>query len=182
MSQSGIASRYVKPILEIAIEKNQLEQVKSDMNNFQNVCKQNPDFLAMLKSPVISHLKKDQILKQIFKGKVTDITLSLFSIITRKNRELILPFVADEFIKQYNLKMGIVNATVTTAVPLSKNLVADFEKTVNKITGKKPVLKEEVDSEIIGGYILKLDDLQLDESMSGQLKSLKLNFSRESKN
>ena len=142
MSIARIASRYAKPVLELAEEKGILEQVKGDMAVFQQICKSNPDFLSMLKSPVISHLKKDQILKAIFTGKVTELTLTALSLITRKNREFYLPYVADEFMKLYNKKMGLVPATVVTSFPISKTLRADFEKTVQSISNKKPLLEE----------------------------------------
>ncbi len=178
MSTSRIALRYAKPLLELAVEKKVLDEVKKDMDGFSTVCSENRSFVAMLESPIIAHLKKAEILEKIFKGKVHELTLSVFAIIARKNREAILPHVARQFSKLYNEKMGFQEAKVTTTFPLDKELRSKIEKIISDVTGKKPLLTEKVDPEIVGGYVLELGDRQIDESVYGQLKELSLRFKR----
>lgn len=178
MSEGRIAVRYATPILELAEEKNVLESVKQDMESFLNVCKESRDFSLMLKSPIITHLKKADILRKVFTGKVNELTLQAFDIITRKSRESLLERIAEEFLHLYNIKKGMTEVSVTTSIKLDADLKKAFEKLSKEITGKEPILKEKVDPEIVGGYILRLGDRQLDESISGQLKDLKLKFSK----
>ena len=75
--------------------------------------------------------------------------------------------------------MGFQEATVTTPIAIDDKERKAFEKLVADITGKKPLLSEKVDPELIGGYRLSLGDRQIDESISGQLKDLKLKFQKE---
>lgn len=178
MSVSRIAKRYAKPILDLAIEQKQLDQVKADMELFTGLCNDNKDLVNLLKSPIIAHLKKAEILKAIFKGKMTDLTLKSFDIITRKNRESVLPEIAKEFLTMYNLKMGFQIASVTTTFALDAKLRKSFESVVAEVTGKTTVLEETVDTSLIGGYTLKLGDRQIDESVSGKLKDLRLKFEK----
>ncbi len=178
MSEGRIAVRYATPILELAEEKNVLESVKQDMESFLNVCKESRDFSLMLKSPIITHLKKADILRKVFTGKVNELTLQAFDIITRKSRESLLERIAEEFLHLYNIKKGMTEVSVTTSIKLDADMKKAFEKLSKEITGKEPILKEKVDPEIVGGYILRLGDRQLDESISGQLKDLKLKFSK----
>ncbi len=179
MSLSRIAKRYAKPLLELAEERKLMEEVRKDMENFTAICEENRSFVNMLNSPIITHLRKAEILNTIFKGKVNDLTLSVFSIITRKNREMVLPYVSKEFISLYNEKMGIQEATITTTFPLDSKMRSQVVDMVEKVTGKKSVLEEKVDPEIIGGYLLELGDTQIDESISSQLKELKIKFKKE---
>ena len=179
MSITRIAVRYAKPLLELAEERKSLEAVRADMLGFAELCKTNRDFALMLKSPIIPHLKKAQILKAIFDTKVDALTSTFFDIVVRKNREKFLPEIAKEFNTLYNEKMGFQEATVTTPIALDDKERKSFEKLVNDITGKKPLLTEKVDPELIGGYKLSLGDRQIDESISGQLKDLKLRFQKE---
>ncbi len=174
MSASRIASRYAKPIIELAEEKNVLDDVKEDMTGFAAICKESKDFLLMLKSPIIPHLRKAEILKKAFKGKMNDLTLQAFDLITRKNRESILGDVAEEFLHMYNIRKGLQAVTVTSSIKLSDDQRKEFEKLAKKITGKKPIVEEVIDPEIIGGYLLKVEDKQIDQSVSGQLKNIKL--------
>lgn len=179
MSISRIAIRYSKPLFELAKDQGSLEAVKADMVGFSNLCKANRDFVLMLKSPIISNFKKAEILKMIFDGKVEKLTSSFLEIVTRKNRERYLPEIADEFVVLYNKVMGFQDATVTTSVTLDASMRKSFEKLVADITGKKPLLTEKIDPSLVGGYVLNLGDQQIDESISGHLKDLKLKFQKE---
>lgn len=173
MSQKRAASRYAKSLIGLADEKGVLEEVNQDMRLFNEVCEQNHDFMLMLKNPVIKHDKKRQILQEIFSNKVHDLTSAIFDIITRKNREPILPAIAKEFILLYNAKKGVQVATLTTAVPVSDDLREKVREMVLKIGGRKSVeLKEIVDPDLIGGYILKVGDKQIDDSLQSKLNKL----------
>lgn len=176
MSVSRIASRYAKPILELAEEKKVLEEVMEDMANFVSLCNENRAFFLTLGSPIIPHLRKAEILNKIFKGKVNDMTLQAFNLVTRKNRADLLKNVAEEFINQYNDKKGLQEVSVTSSIKLTSKQLKGLEKIASDMTGKKPVVTEYVDPEVIGGYILKIGDRQIDQSISGQLKDIKLKF------
>lgn len=179
MSVGRIAVRYATPILQLAEEKKVLDSVKSDMESFIKVCEESKDFALMLKSPIIPHLKKAEILRKVFTGKVNELTLQAFDLLTRKKRENVLESVAREFIHLYNAEKGLSEVTVTTSIKLDADMRKAFEKLAKEITGNEPILTEKIDPEIVGGYILKLGDRQLDDSVSGQLKELKLKFSKK---
>jgi F-type H+-transporting ATPase subunit delta len=173
MSEFRIATRYAKSLLELAEEKGVLDKVNEDMITFDHLCKANRDFALMLKNPIIQHHRKLAILKKIFAGKVHDLTLSIFDIITRKNREFILPMLASEFTHLYNVRKGISEATVTTNFALTPELRKEFMRLLKEITKKEIELTEKVDKEMLGGYIIKVGDLQLDDSVDSRLKDLK---------
>lgn len=181
MSESRIAKRYATPLLELADKKKSVDIVKSDMEQFLTVCQGNPAFLNMLNSPVIPHLKKGEILLKIFEGNVSEISLALFRLIVIKNREKLLPQIAREYIKVFNESQGFQSAHVTTAVALTPTLRTSVEELVKKISGKKPLLTAQVKKNIVGGYILTMDDSQIDQSVRGALNKLKLIFDQESK-
>ncbi|MFY0650490.1 MAG: ATP synthase F1 subunit delta [Cyclobacteriaceae bacterium] len=178
MSVTRIASRYAKPLLELANEKGSLEAVAKDMNEFIALCQENRDFVLMLKNPIISHLTKLSILKKIYTGKVNELTLSIFEILSKKNREMYLPEIAKEFHRQYNVFKYITEASITTVVPLTAELRKEVNTLVKKVTGQEVELTEKVDPEIIGGFVLKVGDRQIDDSISSKLNELKLKFSQ----
>jgi F-type H+-transporting ATPase subunit delta len=179
MADSRAASRYVKSLLGLAVEKNVLDAVHRDMLLFSQAIKGSRQLEVLLLSPVIRHDKKLVILKKIFSGKVNALTLSFFEIITRKNREPILVDIARQFHNVYNEFMGIGKAEVVTTVPLSAELRAEFEKLVKHYDGKKQVeLVEKVDPSLIGGFILNVGDRQVDASIRTKLKTLKRKFSQ----
>ena len=179
MADSRASSRYVKSLLGLAVEKNALENVHEDMLLFSRTVDANRAFRTMLMSPVIKHDTKRTILEKLFKGKVHNLTLSFFDILTRKNREPLLQEIARGFHNAYNEYKGISKATVTTAVPLDSKLRSEFERLVKKYSELKQVeLIEKVDKDMIGGFILKIGDRQIDASLKNKLKALKVQFSQ----
>ena len=179
MADLRVASRYVKSLLGLAVERDALEKVHMDMILFSKVCDENRAFTLMLRNPIIKHDKKRDILEEIFKGKVHNLTFAIFDIITRKNREPLLPAIAKEFHVAYNNYKEIGGATVTTAVPLDKKLREEIEQIVKKLSDKKQVeIEEKIDPEMIGGFVLNVGDRQVDASIKNKLKALKLKFSQ----
>jgi F-type H+-transporting ATPase subunit delta len=179
MSEFRVSSRYAKSLLELSIEKNVLEPVQKDMLLLSSVIASNSDFAQVLKSPIIKSDKKSKVLKAIFGGKSQEMTLAFYDILARKNRADLLIDIAREFQKQYNQYKGIQVAEVTTTFPLTDDLRKQFTASVKEISGKEHVqLVEKVDANIIGGFILKINDRQLDQSLSSKLRNLRLQFSQ----
>ena len=167
------AGRYAKSLLGLAQEQKVLDAVHDDMVLFSKTCEENRGFKVVLENPIVNHSKKLDILDGIFKGKVNDLTIAIFNIITRKNRESILYAISKEFHLQYNILKGVGQASIVTSVALDKKQLAAFEKLVTDATGKKVELAEKVNEELIGGFVLNVGDKQVDASVKSQL--LKLN-------
>ncbi|WP_181306695.1 ATP synthase F1 subunit delta [Rufibacter sp. XAAS-G3-1] len=177
MSDERVASRYAKSLLELSQEQGSLEKVYADMLSFTKTLNENRDLSLVLRNPIIKHDKKLSIITAVFGANMTELTMAFFKIVTRKNREAILESVAREFVNQYNLISGIQKAAVTTAVPLTPDLRATFQQMVVERTGGMKVeLKEVVDPAVIGGYLLRIGDQQVDNTVKTKVQRLKNNF------
>jgi F-type H+-transporting ATPase subunit delta len=176
MSEFRVSSKYASSLLQVAVKKNILDDVYKDIKLLGNLCKDN-NFLLMLRNPFISYYKKKKILHNIFKGKVNDLMLSFFNLLVLRGREVFIPSIVETFLVKYNEHCNIKNAKVTTTFNLSKNLRSDFINLVKKITlCNKVNLIESVDTSLIGGYILSVDDKKIDESIKSNLNLLRLSF------
>jgi F-type H+-transporting ATPase subunit delta len=177
MADTRVASRYVKSLLSLAVEQGVLDAVHTDMQFFDKVCHSNRDFVLMLKSPIIRHEKKKEILNKLFSGRVHPLTMSIIEILTKKNREPILPAIATEFHNAYNVYKGIGKASITSTVPVDDKLRSELVAIVKKLSNMKEVeLEEKVDKDLIGGFILNVGDRQIDASIKNKLKTLKNKF------
>ncbi len=176
MSDIRVASRYAKSLIELAEEKGILEQVQSDMKMFSQTVNQNRDFQLLLRNPIVKPDKKQAIINSIFKGKVQEMTLAFFNIVARKNRESLLEFIAEEFLRQYNEIKNIQRASVTTATPLSVELRNELGQRLATQTGKFIELEEIIDPTLIGGFVLRVGDKQIDSSVKYKLRKLKNSF------
>ena len=178
MADARVASRYVKSLLSLAVEQDVLDAVHTDMQFFDKVCHSNRDFVLMLKSPIIRHEKKKEILNKLFLGRVHPLTMSIIDILTKKNREPLLPAIATEFHNAYNVYKGIGKASIISTVPVDDELRAELVAIVKKLSNMKEVeLEEKVDKDLIGGFILNVGDRQIDASIKNKLKNLKNKFS-----
>ena len=168
-----VATRYAKSLMELAVESNKLEAVRIDMKAVKNLCEQNHDFALFLDSPIIKTDKKIAVLNEVFKGKISELTLSFLTLITSKHRETLVKEIAEAFDEQYKQNKDIFTAVITSAKGLdntTKNKVLDLLK--SQIKGEVELL-EKVDPNTIGGFILKIGDKQIDSSVARQLGNMK---------
>ena len=178
MVVSKAAIRYAKSILDLAIEQSKVESVLEDMRLIDSTCKNSNEFSLLLRSPIINAAKKLEIVREIFADKLSEISLLFLEIVIRKGRERILEGIATSFIQQYNVHKGIVSAEVITSFPLTGEIKTKMLTLVKDKTNQEVELKEKIDSSIIGGFILRIGDQQLDESLSSKLLDLRKEFSK----
>ncbi len=174
MSESTVALRYAKSLIDLAQEQNVVDTVYQDMLFFKKTAEENRGLMLALKSPVVRHDKKLAILEGVFKTRVSSTSYTIFTIITKKNREAIMFSIAEEFVKLYDEKKGIVKAIITSSMPLTAPLRNEFMTIVAEATGKTVELEERVDEKLIGGYVLRVGDRQIDSSIRTRLNDLKL--------
>ncbi|MFT4741171.1 MAG: F-type H+-transporting ATPase subunit delta [Marivirga sp.] len=178
MSVIRIASRYAKSLIDLSVEKNSLEQIKEDMVLLNKACTENRDLVLLLKNPIVTPDVKTKVLKGIFGGKVQELTMTFFDIVVRKRRESFLHDVAKAFVAQYNEYKNIVVAEVTTTFELTDALRKEVSKVVGEISGKSVDLVEKIDASIVGGFIIKVGDRQIDDSVSSKLKALRRDLTK----
>ncbi len=177
MAVATVAARYAKSLLDLAQEQGLTETMYKDMQFFRNTVRQSRALMLMLKNPIVRAEKKSAVIKAAFTNRVDPMTMAFFEIIAKKNREGIMDSVADEFVKQYDKLKGVDRATVITTVALTTLQREKFKAIVMKTTGCKLVeLEEKIDPNIIGGYVLRVGDQQVDGSIRSQLNDLRLKF------
>lgn len=174
MSESVVAYRYAKALIELAVEQKVVKEVNEDMTFFADVCKVNKDFQAIMANPIVRHDKKLKILQQIFKKNVNPVTFSIFAVLTKKSREALIYPISVEFQKLYNELNKIQVATVTSVEPITADQRKEILKIVKEASGRTVELNEEIDKSLIGGYILRVNDVQYDTSIRKNINELKL--------
>tara|TARA_B100001287_G_scaffold141563_1_gene119086 strand:- start:21197 stop:21754 length:558 start_codon:yes stop_codon:yes gene_type:complete len=178
MISSKITYRYAKALLDLAISNNMMDECLSDMKLLDKVCKENSQLVLLLKSPIINTDKKNSIIKKIFKGKLSKTSSLFVEIITKKNRESLIPSIAQNFIDLHKTHNKIATAKVITASPLDKSLRLQVIDYIKSKTDFDLDLIEEIDKSIIGGAIVKLGDQQLDGSIKRSIKELKNTYNK----
>lgn len=172
MNQSKISVRYAKALYQFSKEKNELDKVKNDMALLENTCKI-PDFKLALDSPQAKPLQKLEFIKALFSGKISETTLSFINLVVSNKRDAYLEDMARQFLYVYRKDQGIKKVTVTTAKKINteqRNKILSFVESNYNVNAD---IEERVDQSIIGGLILRIEDQQLDSSVSNKLKKIK---------
>jgi F-type H+-transporting ATPase subunit delta len=172
-----VASRYAKSLLGLAIESKTLEEVRKDMLLIKDVCTNNRDFVLLLESPVIKTDKKLAVFSALFDGKVSKMTSTFLTLIANKRREGYIDDIAMAFDDQYKIYKNITTVKVQSAVALDAKLRTQVIDIVKQTVSGEIELIEEVDAALIGGFVLTINDKQVDQSVKRKLNDLKKTFS-----
>jgi F-type H+-transporting ATPase subunit delta len=177
MSVARIVSRYAKSVIDLAIERDQLERVKEDFDAFAEVLK-NRDFYLMLKSPVVKPDKKKKIFELLFGGKFSEMTQAFFNILLVKNRENYLPEITREFIAQYRAYKHIFTINVRTAEPISDDMLELIRKKLldEGLAEGHLEMVSHVDPSLVAGVVLEFNGSLYDASASRKLEAFRKSF------
>ena len=173
MADFRVLHRYATSLLETAIEKNNLEIIASDIDLLVKTMKKSRELHLMLNSPVIRPETKLNILKEIFSKKISKDSMAFIDFIVSKKRENLIEAIGQRFLELRDDHLGIANVEVTTATDFSSDQKEVLRKKMENILNKKVQLKFKTDSELIGGFIAKVDDTLYDASIRHQLELLK---------
>ncbi len=176
MAEIKLAKRYAKSLLGLAMERSVQDRVFEDMSLIADACRSSRELSLFFKNPIINTDKKDSVIKSLFGNNVSEISIAFLQIITQKRRESYVQEIAEEFIRLYKELKGIASAKIITPISLGENLRNEFLEFLKKKTNKKVELEEVVDKDLIGGYILRWGDEQVDASISKKLRELRQDF------
>lgn len=175
MAGARAAIRYAKAVLSLASDQKSADAVNSDMKLIVSTIADNKDLSEALQSPVIPSSVKKSVLLEVFKNS-NKTTLSLIDTLISNNRIDILGEVALKYSQLLDELKGIELATVTTAVVLTADLEKKVLAKAKELTGKNVEVKSIIDESILGGFILRIGDLQYNASVANQLNKLKREF------
>ncbi len=175
MAQTRAAIRYAKAVLDLAKDQKSDAAVNDDMKSIANAVEASKELRDMLHSPVIPTATKKSALLAVFKN-LNKLTINLIDTLIENRRIDIFGSVAETYNQLYDKEQGTQVAKVTTAVPLTDELKKMVLVKVKELTGKDAEITNVVDENILGGFILRVGDLQYDASIANKLNKLKREF------
>lgn len=177
MSVSKIAARYAKPLLELALEQKKLDTVYQDILGFRKAL-ENRDLFLLFKSPIVNPSKKLAIVTELFQKRMDSTTFSFLKIIIKKGREKLLDDITKNFIEQYKEHNNIQTVHLTTARQFTDAELDEIKKKLQFAYLKDMTIELEtsIDPEIIGGFIINIDDKEYDASVEHKLDVMRKSF------
>ena len=176
MAGSRAAVRYAKAVLSLATDQKSVDAVNNDMKVIVNSITENKDLHDMLQNPIVRSSVKKAVLSKVF-TKTNTLTNNLINTLFANKRIALLGDVASKYNQLYDALKERQIAKVTTAVPLTDALKSKVLAKVKELTGKEVEVVNVIDESILGGFILRVGDIQYNASIINKLNNLKREFS-----
>ena len=164
-----LAKKYGRAIYEIAAEQHCLEQTEEDLRLIADTIGKSKELGEILNHPLLA---KD-VINKLFADKVQPIVLQFCYIVIDKGRIADFAAMADVYANLAHHGMGMEEAVVTSAFPLTKSQVDALKAKLAEITGSKIIMKQKVDASLIGGFTIRMGDRLIDGSVARQLAALR---------
>lgn len=172
MNTNRVTVRYAKALFNLALEEKVAELVNKDMilvGETTNI----PDFRNFLESPVIVPSKKQSVFNGLFKGKLNDLSLRFFKLLTENKREIYLKSIARNYNNLYRAFYGIKSVQLITTFNIDDKLRKEISDIIAIQFKTKVEMTEQIDKDIVGGFVLTVEGMQYDASVTTKLKDIK---------
>jgi F-type H+-transporting ATPase subunit delta len=174
MSVIQVASRYASALLEESRNRDILEQTYRDMKLIEETVVNNRELYLLLKSPIVKEGAKRASLDGIFGDKVGSLSADFLRMLVRKKREGYLVNVIRAFYAAYNELKNIREVELITASPLSEAVESSIVRMIHsQIEASSLEIKKSVDPDLLGGFVIKIDDKVFDTSLHNKLSALR---------
>ena len=168
-----IAQTYALSLFEVAEEEKKEELLLSQLEEICALAQEHPQFLQLLSSPMVSKEERAKLVDEAFEGQVDLYLLNFLKILAEGGRIQNLPEIEKEYRELYYLRENIEEVVATTAVPMSEEMQKKLTEKLEKSTGKKILLKNQIDKSLIGGVVLKIGNRQMDDSVKSRLEGIR---------
>lgn len=176
MKQARPALRYAKAILNLAKDHSSETEVNDNMKVIVATIDESKELETMLASPVIKASDKKNVLDTLFAENSNSVVAGLFTLLEENKRMSMLYPIAKQYTIIYDYFKSTQVAKVTTAVPLNSDMENKVHAKIKELTGNESSLENIIDPTILGGFILRVGDVQYDASISNHLNELRKEF------
>ena len=172
MDLGVISVRYARALLKCATKQKQEAEVYAEMESLMESYIHFPLLRQTLDNPLLDNKNKINLLETACGGAASDLTRRFFQLVLKEGRIGALQFMAASYITLYRQEKNIIFGKITTAVAVSKDTEDKLRKLIEDKTHGTVEFNTEVDSEILGGFILEYDTYRMDASVRSKLKNV----------
>lgn len=175
---TGLATEYGEALFELARDEHVLDEIHGELQEVSKLMKAQPDFVRLLASRAIEREARIKVVDDTFKGRANTYLVNFMKLMVEKERFDCFPDCVKWFHQRYNDELGIVEATVTSAVPLSENDQEALRQKLQNMSRRKVALITRVDPAVIGGVRVEMDGRRYDNTIQNKLGRLRQSLTR----
>ncbi|MDE7426294.1 MAG: F0F1 ATP synthase subunit delta [Muribaculaceae bacterium] len=180
MNSGLIPARYAKALYEVAQERGQEKEIYALCTRMEDAFRTNPELQKMLANPFVNASDKEQLLTTAAAATVADVTFKDFLKLLIQNRRMDMARdIARAYCDLYRRKKDIRRVEIVTAGNLPDEQIKRLKQLVEKHVKAKTIQYEQrVDPDLIGGFVVNVDNERLDASVKNELKLLRQSLLR----
>jgi F-type H+-transporting ATPase subunit delta len=171
MAVTTSIKRYAQAVFEIALESNKLKEWQSNLAKIAKLV-EDDEFVGLAENPKVPFDMKTKLVQEKF-GKIEPMVLNLVYLLISKGKLKTASLISEGYDRLLNEHYGIKSAEVTTAIPLDNVEKEKLSQNLETLIGKKVSMQVQVDPDILGGFIARIDDSLIDGSIRSRLEMLK---------
>jgi F-type H+-transporting ATPase subunit delta len=180
MKDRKLATRYARALLGALPDAPAQNSADEFLSALREAMRDGEELRGFLLNPAVPQASKVSFFEQLAIAKGTSKSLTRFlSTIVAHGRLANLPSIADVFHDERERAQGSISATLTAAVPMSRELEARAAAALERISGRKINLKVEIDSRLLGGAVARVGSMLYDGSLETQLRRLRRSMGEE---
>lgn len=169
-----VSKTYGEALFEIAVEENRIRELMEETETVRSLLKENPDFNKLMKHPGIAKQEKLQVMRECFKGRVSDELAGFLELIVTKERYGELDSIFQYFVAKVKEVSRIGVAYVDTAVELTDKQKEQVQSRLLQTTSYQTMeIHYSVNPALIGGMVIRINDRVVDSSIQTKLNALK---------
>ncbi len=176
MDNGLIPRRYAKALYEVASDRGLADKLYEKMRLLESAFASEPKLGAAMRNPFVSDADKEALILAACGGQAGDVMMDDLIRVLKTNRRLdLVREIASAYQKVYREANNIYRVKVISAAPMPDAELARLKKLITAhLNGAKMEFATEVDPELIGGFVIDIDNERLDASVKNELKQLRL--------
>jgi len=176
MNISRVARRYAEAIVLALPEGLTREDFFCDVTDLKTSLLQSRELRSFFQSPIISFDKKTAAIRELFAERLHPYTISVLLFLTEKTRERRILEVLEALIELKRDQDGILFTTISSAIPLDDDRRTTLEYALRAVSHKEVESGVRVDPSLLGGVVVRMNDVVYDGSVAHQLSELRERF------
>lgn len=170
-----LARIYAKSLFEMATAAGGDRAVEESVDELEQIAAANSDpaVARFFSSPMVAKSRRKELLKTVFSGKISDLTLRFLLVLNANDRLNHFPAIVVAFRQMLEQARGRIDVEVITAGPLGAEQVALLKQKIQSVIGREPLIEQSVDPSMIGGVKIRVGDRLIDGSVAGRLRRMR---------
>ena len=170
MTQQTVGSVYAEALFLLAQEEHQEKQIYQEFNQVTNVMLQYPELISLLDVPTLELSERISILKKVISNE-EGITENFLCLLVEKRRINRISDIRNTFNKLFYEAFQIAEVFITSAVPLEEAQRNALKEKLQQKLKKNILLREAVDSSLMGGMVIQYGDTRMDNSIKSRMQA-----------